>query len=145
MTKSMKDRFKAGVSSTDKFEAAEAAMAVGALAAPAPTALAVQAQPPAKVAGSVKALNADFVPGARVTKKTPKGDSVIIRETFSLPPGESMDIDAARRRCAVAGVMLNRSEVIRAGIAALAKLDDATFLAVTSSVPKLKTGRPSSN
>lgn len=58
-----------------------------------------------------------------LTKKAPKGDSVIIRETFSIPPDESAALDAMRVRAAKAGVMLNRSEIVRAGIAALRLLD----------------------
>ena len=78
----------------------------------------------------------------RVTRKMPKRESVIIRETFSLPPDESARIDAMRMRAAKAGVMLNRSEIIRAGIAALTQLDEAPFLTIANNVPKLKTGRP---
>lgn len=56
-----------------------------------------------------------FVPGTRIARKRPKGESVIIRETFSLPPGESAQIDTACQRSAMAGLMVNRSEIIRAG------------------------------
>lgn len=78
----------------------------------------------------------------RVTRKMPKRESVIIRETFSLPPDESARIDAMRMRAAKADVMLNRSEIIRAGIAALTQLDEAPFLTSANNVPQLKTGRP---
>jgi hypothetical protein len=77
----------------------------------------------------------------RVTEKVPKGESSVVRETFSLPPNDSSAIEAVRRRGAVAGVMLNRSEVVRAGIAALLKVDGKTFNEVVSGVPKLKSGR----
>ena len=91
------------------------------------------------VSGTVrKSVDEDDV---RVIKKVPKGESSIVRETFSLPPADSADIEAVRRRGAAAGVMLNRSEVVRAGIAALLKIDELTFNEVVSGVPKLKSGR----
>ena len=77
------------------------------------------------------------------TPKQPKGESAIIRETFSLPPDESDKIDSLRMRAAKVGIMLNRSETIRAGIEALLYLDEKSFSAVVAKVPKLKTGRPS--
>ncbi len=123
-----------GPATTDKFAAADRALAEVPDASKEPVAEPI----PSEVMG----VNAAFVPGTRVTRKRPKGESVIIRETFSLPPGESAQIDTARRRSAMAGLMVNRSEIIRAGIAALQVLDDATFLQVVSTVPKLKTGRP---
>ena len=144
-TKSIKDRLKAAVSETDRFAAADQAMATGALVPlePVKKLQASEKTVPVMETPSNKIVNAEFVGGARDTKKVPKGESVIIRETFSLPPEESSRIDKARQRSAVAGVMINRSEVIRAGIAALHRLDDKTFQEIVSSVPKLKTGRPS--
>lgn len=143
---SLKDRMAAGVAQKDKFAAADQAMAVGALGAVPPV---VEAETdvddvPKKAKKVKPATNAGFVKGARVTKKEPKGESVIIRETFSMPPDESSAIDAMRVRAAKAGVMLNRSEIVRAGIAALRLLDDETFAEVANDVPKLKTGRPAS-
>jgi hypothetical protein len=149
---SLKDRMAAGVAQKDKFSAADLAMSSGTLSpsslvAPVVRSLEVDAPPqPNEVPTPFKtptAINAGIVKGARVTRKTPKGESVIIRETFSLPPDESCRIDGLRMRAAQAGVMLNRSEVVRAGIAALAMLNDTQFSAVTNDVPKLKTGRPS--
>jgi hypothetical protein len=141
---SLKDRMAAGVAQKDKFSAADLAMSVGALS---PVLEPAAALPPAQLeesaaAAKTKPSNPGFVKGARVTRKTPKGESVIIRETFSLPPDESRQIDALRMRAAQAGVLLNRSEVVRAGIAALATLNENKFSAVTNDVPKLKTGRP---
>lgn len=148
---SLKERLAAGVAQKDKYAAADLAMSSGALSpaqppssvVPAPEVVAtpqIKALPtPTK---KPKAANAGIVKGARVTRKTPKGESAIIRETFSLPPDESRRIDGLRMRAAQAGVMLNRSEVVRAGIAALALLNDSQFADVTNDVPKLKTGRP---
>lgn len=148
---SLKERLAAGVAQKDKYAAADLAMSAGALSPtqPVPSVVpppavqpATQSAEPPTPAKKPKAVNAGIVKGARVTRKEPKGESAIIRETFSLPPDESRRIDGLRMRAAQAGVMLNRSEVVRAGIAALAMLNDTQFSAVTNDVPKLKTGRP---
>lgn len=130
--KSLADRMKAGVTPTDKFMAAEAAMAAGALQTavvnPAPT-LAAEAKQPAHVA-------------SREEKKAVVGDGSVIRENFSLPPSDSALIDALRKRVAAQGVLLNRSEILRAGLAALSALGNAQLVDIASQVPKMKAGRP---
>ena len=144
-----KNRLAAGLVPKDKFSAADQAMSAGVLSAAQPASTVedpVVKQPTLAASSPTKEKvllgNGGFVKGARVTRKTPKGESVIIRETFSLPPSESSRIDALRMRAAQAGVMLNRSEIVRAGIAALASLEDEAFAEIANNVPKLKTGRP---
>lgn len=136
--KSMVNRMKAAVTPSDKFAAAEAAMATGSLetAATAPIATA----PGVASANTVSAS----APASRATKKESVGDSAIIRETFSMPPGDSDLIDQLRQRSAAQGVMLNRSEILRAGLAALSTLSDAKLVEIGNQVPKMKTGRPKS-
>lgn len=136
--KSMVNRMKAAVTPSDKFAAAEAAMATGSLetAAAAP----IAPPPSAPLASPVAAS----VPGSRATKKESVGDSAIIRETFSMPPGDSDLIDQLRQRSAAQGVMLNRSEILRAGLVALSTLSDAKLVEIGNRVPKMKTGRPKS-
>jgi hypothetical protein len=136
--KSMVSRMKAAVTPSDKFAAAEAAMATGSLesAATAP----VAPTPGAALASPVAAS----VPVSRSTKKESIGDSAIIRETFSMPPSDSDLIDQLRQRSAAQGLMLNRSEILRAGLAALSTLSDAKLVEIGNRVPKMKTGRPKS-
>jgi hypothetical protein len=83
-----------------------------------------------------------IIPSSRVTLKGAVGDSAIIRETFSMPPRDSELIDQLRQRIAVQGVILNRSEILRAGLAALSALPDALLANAANRVPKMKTGRP---
>jgi hypothetical protein len=71
----------------------------------------------------------------------PKPKSVV-RENFSLPPSDSELIEVLRRRAAREGVLLNRSELLRASLAALSRLSDAEIAAVGAQVPKIRTGRP---
>jgi hypothetical protein len=66
----------------------------------------------------------------------------VVRENFSLPPSDSELIEVLRRRAAREGVLLNRSELLRASLAALSRLSDAEIAAVGAQVPKIRTGRP---
>ncbi len=136
--KSMVNRMKAAVTPSDKFAAAEAAMATGTLesGATAPIAPAPEAPPANTATASVTV--------SRVKKKESVGDSAIIRETFSLPPGDSELIDELRQRSAAQGVMLNRSEILRAGLVALCALPNSKLVEIGNQVPKMKTGRPKS-
>lgn len=124
--KSLAERMKASVVTTDKFKAAEAAMAAGVLNVPT-----VEATPPVQTS-------------SRDEKKVVVGDGSVIRENFSMPPSDSMLINELRTRAAAKGVLLNRSEVLRAGLAALSALDDAQLADVANRVPKMKAGRPKS-
>lgn len=136
--KSMVNRMKAAVTPSDKFAAAEAAMATGTLESSATAPIAPV--PEAPRANTVTAS----VPASRAAKKESVGDSAIIRETFSMPPSDSDLIDQLRQRSAAQGVMLNRSEILRAGLAALGTLSDAKLVEIGNQVPKMKTGRPKS-
>jgi uncharacterized tellurite resistance protein B-like protein len=66
----------------------------------------------------------------------------VVRENFSLPPSDSELIEVLRRRAAREGVLLNRSELLRASLAALNRLSDAEIAAIGEQVPKIRTGRP---
>lgn len=72
---------------------------------------------------------------------TPK---TVVRENFSLPPSDSELIEVLRRRAAREGVLLNRSELLRASLAALNHLSDAEIAEIGGQVPKIRTGRPKS-
>ncbi len=83
-------------------------------------------------------------PNLRDQPKTTGGNRAVIRENFSFPPSDSELIEILRKRAAREGVLLNRSELLRAGLAALSKLSDAEIATIGAEVPKLKTGRPKS-
>jgi hypothetical protein len=128
--KSLADRMKAGIApEKDKFQAAETAMAAGNLHA------AVQPQPAARQ---------EIEPTSRPREqpKTAEGTRTVVRENFSFPPADSELIEVLRKRAAREGVLLNRSEMLRAGLAALGRLSDAEIAAIGGQVPKIKTGRP---
>jgi hypothetical protein len=51
-------------------------------------------------------------------------------------------LDQLKLRAAKLGRPAKKSEVLRAGVQALAGMGDAAFLAAVGGVPALKTGRP---
>lgn len=77
-----------------------------------------------------------------MTMKPAAEDSTVIKQTFSMLRRDRELIEELRLRAWKAGVLLNRSEVVRAAISALATLDKTTFASFSNDVPKLKPGRP---
>ena len=66
----------------------------------------------------------------------------LVRDSFTIPKTEYAVLEALKQRAAQAGAPAKKSEVLRAGIKALAGLTDAAFADAMKAVPSLKTGRP---
>ncbi|MES2512364.1 MAG: hypothetical protein V4625_20740 [Pseudomonadota bacterium] len=109
-------------------------------AAPAKPKAAVK-KPPVKapISKTVKAKPAKTVKPAKVEKpKKPK----LVRDSFTIPKAEYVVLDALKLRAAKLTRPAKKSELLRAGIKALAALSDAAFLTALEQVPAIKTGRP---
>ena len=66
----------------------------------------------------------------------------LVRDSFTIPKSEYMVLDGLKGRAANLTRHVKKSELLRAGIAALNAMSDKTFLAALNGVPSLKTGRP---
>ncbi|MHB1122075.1 MAG: hypothetical protein ACYC0T_05055 [Ramlibacter sp.] len=66
----------------------------------------------------------------------------LVRDSFTMPKSEYGAIDALKARAARLGRPSKKSEMLRAGVQALAALPDAQLLACLSGLPAIKTGRP---
>lgn len=66
----------------------------------------------------------------------------LVRDSFTIPKAEYAVLEALKARALKAGAPAKKSEVLRAGIKALAGLSDAAFLSAMGAVPAIKTGRP---
>ncbi len=66
----------------------------------------------------------------------------LVRDSFTIPKNEYIVLSDLKLRSIRMGRPAKKSEVLRAGIAALSKMSDAGFSAALDSVPSLKTGRP---
>ena len=66
----------------------------------------------------------------------------LVRDSFTIPKSEYSVLEDLKLRAGRLGRPAKKSEVLRAGIMALAGMGDAAFLASVSGVPAVKTGRP---
>ncbi len=109
-------------------------------AAPAKPRAAVKKQPvKAPVSKTVKTKPVKTVKPVKVEKaKKPK----LVRDSFTIPKAEYVVLDALKLRAAKLTRPAKKSELLRAGIKALAALSDAAFLTALEQVPAIKTGRP---
>lgn len=95
------------------------------------------AKPVTKTA--TKKVTAKPVKAAKPVKlKKPK----LVRDSFTIPKDEYVVIDALKTRAGKLGQSVKKSELLRAGVKALAAMSDIQFKAALSNVPTIKTGRP---
>ena len=66
----------------------------------------------------------------------------MVRDSFTFPKAEYAVLDGLKMRAAKLGSPAKKTELLRAGIKAIAAMQDAAFAAALKSVPSLKTGRP---
>ena len=104
---------------------------------PAPDARKPSASPEVKTASPAKATKPAKADKADKPKK-PK----LVRDSFTIPKDEYAVLEALKARAAKLGRPTKKSEVLRAGVQALAGMTDSAFLASVGAVPTVKTGRP---
>jgi hypothetical protein len=100
---------------------------------------ATKSAPKASSAQKSSAKAAKAIEPVRDAKpKKPK----LVRDSFTIPKTEYTVLEALKARAAKAGSPAKKSELLRAGIKALAAMQDGAFLAALGAVPAIKTGRP---
>ena len=92
----------------------------------------------ALVAPSVAAKSPAAKPAKADKPKKPK----LVRDSFTIPKTEYAVLDELKQRAAKLGAPAKKSEVLRAGIKALAAMDNVDYLTALAAVPAIKTGRP---
>jgi hypothetical protein len=95
-------------------------------------------RPTPKAAAPAKAPTVVNKPVKLEKVKKPK----LIRDSFTIPKLEYVVLDALKERAGKLARSAKKSELLRAGIKALAAMPDAAFLAALAAVPTIKTGRP---
>ncbi len=129
---------------TGKAAKAPAKTPVKAAKAPAkaPKVLAKAAKAPAKAPVKAPARpKATVQTGAAPKAEKPKKPK-LVRDSFTIPKGEYVVLEELKQRAAKLGQPAKKSEVLRAGVKALAALADEAFGAALRAVPAVKTGRP---
>jgi len=100
---------------------------------------AAKKSPAKKAARPVAEVAAQTLPEAKLAK-TKKAR--LVRDSFTMPESEYAAISALKARCLSSGVAAKKSEILRAAIVALAKLNDADLAAAIQCLAAIKTGRP---
>jgi hypothetical protein len=71
-----------------------------------------------------------------------KPKAKLVRDSFTIPKSEYAVLEGLKLRAASLTRPVKKSELLRAGIAALNTMGDKAFLSALNGVPSLKTGRP---
>ena len=87
-----------------------------------------------------------FASGADNAEK-PKANKTIeqkvVRDAFTMPAGDHAIFHQIQQRCLGLGIVVTKSEIVRAGLKFFAELvDDAKLKKIITDVPKIKIGRP---
>ena len=104
-------------------------------------------KPSAKKAPASKAPVAAAKPApaakpAKAEKPEKPKKPKLVRDSFTIPKAEYTVLDDLKQRAARLGAPAKKSEVLRAGIKALAQMSDVAFQSAMAAVPAIKTGRP---
>lgn len=104
------------------------------------TAVRKQAATPNKVSPGPQTTKP--VKPVKATKPVKVKKPKMVRDSFTMPKDEYAVIDTLKLRGGKLGQGVKKSELLRAGIKALAAMSDIQFKAALSNVPTIKTGRP---
>lgn len=115
-------------------------------------------KPPVKKTASAKTVASATTPAQKPVAKAPaakpapvppapvKADKPkklkLVRDSLSIPKDEYEVIAALKLRAGKLGHAAKKTEIIRAGLKAIAALSDQGLLKALKSVPSIKTGRP---
>ncbi|WP_251972490.1 hypothetical protein [Sphaerotilus microaerophilus] len=115
-------------------------------------AVASDALKPVRKLSAKAAVSGDTAKEVVVAKGAPQAQAVkaeasrkrdkLVRDSFTMPKGEYALLADLKQRATTLARPAKKSELLRAGIKALAAMGDTAFLAALYDVPALKTGRP---
>jgi len=66
----------------------------------------------------------------------------VVRDAFTMPAEDHALFSEIQQRCLGIGMIVTKSEIVRAGLKFFSELDDANLQKTIKNVPKIKTGRP---
>ena len=70
------------------------------------------------------------------------GKKKMVRDSFTMPDADYALIDVLKARTLASGTSVKKSELLRAGLVALAAMPPANLIGLVSAMPAVKTGRP---
>jgi len=90
----------------------------------------------------VKQPVAKPLPAPKAEKPVKAKKPKLVRDSFTIPKAEYVVLDELKQRATTLAHPIKKSELLRAGIKALAAMNDTGFLSALDQVPAIKTGRP---
>lgn len=66
----------------------------------------------------------------------------VVRDAFTMPAQDHALFSEIQQRCLGIGMIVTKSEIVRAGLKFFSELDDTNLQKTIKNVPKIKTGRP---
>ena len=105
---------------------------------------AVKAVPAKKAVAKPTAVKtvATAVAKPKATKPVKEKKPKLVRDSFTIPKAEYTVLADLKQRAGKLGSSVKKSELLRAGIKALAAMADSALVAALKAVPAVKTGRP---
>jgi hypothetical protein len=94
--------------------------------------------------------NESFVPGEGNNEGAMKAPSAaedterVLRDCFTIPASEYVQIERLRERCLGFAIPVTKSQLLRAGLRVLSDMSDVALLEAVQSLKKVKVGRPKS-
>jgi hypothetical protein len=70
------------------------------------------------------------------------GKKKMVRDSFTMPDADYALIGVLKARTLASGTSVKKSELLRAGLVALAAMPPANLIGLVSAMPAVKTGRP---
>jgi hypothetical protein len=95
---------------------------------------------PAKAKAAAPGTRIAAASSAKQDKKYKRAK--VVRDSFTMPQGDYARIAELKKICLAGGVSVKKSELLRAGVLALAALAPANLLAAIGALESVKTGRP---
>lgn len=86
--------------------------------------------------------SANAAPSQAAKKPKKEHKLKVVRDSFTMPQNEYRQIAEIKAICLKAKLHVKKSEVLRAGLKVLAKLNAAQLKSVLRGLEKIKTGRP---
>lgn len=102
-----------------------------------------QKEPPPVVDSAKVEAFASGAENASLNKAAPPAEQVV-RDAFTMPAEDHKLFVEIKDKCLGMGLVVTKSEIVRAGLKYFAGLDDKKLEQIIKAVPKLKTGRPAS-
>jgi hypothetical protein len=97
---------------------------------------------PAKAKGAAAQPDNTVAPADKVEAPKKEKKFKVVRDSFTMPRSDYSKIAELKKRALKAGLIVKKSELLRAGLHVLSQLAEETLLQEIANLENVKTGRP---